>query len=327
MKVVVTGGAGYIGSHAVYALIDKGYEVVIIDNLSRGYKANIHPKAKFYKADLRDVKDIKAIFDKEGKIDGIMHFAGYIVVPESVEKPLMYFNNNVYAVEKLLEAADHGKINNIIFSSTAAVYGEPKVIPIKESDIKEPVNPYGESKLAAESLIRGWTKARNKNHVIFRYFNVAGTHQSGKIGIRGFGLTHLLPSVIESALGIREKFIAMGTDYDTKDGSCIRDFIHVNDLVAAHIQGLEWSIKNKKSGIFNLGSGEGYSVLEVLKTANKTLGFEIPSEMGDRRPGDPAELLADITQATKILKWKTKEPLEVMISTEYEFRKSLKNNV
>ncbi len=323
MKVVVTGGAGYIGSHAVYALIEKGHEVVIIDNLSRGYKENIHPKAKFYEADLRDVEIIKEIFNKEGKIDGIMHFAGYIVVPESVDKPLMYFNNNVYSVEKLLEAADHANIDHIVFSSTAAVYGEPKRVPIKEDDVKEPVNPYGESKLAAEALIRGWTKARNKNHVIFRYFNVAGTHPSGQIGIRGRGLTHLLPSVIEAAIGVREKFVAMGTDYPTKDGSCVRDFIHVNDLVEAHIKGLEWSIGNKESGIFNLGSGSGYSVLEVLETANKTLGFEIPSELGGRRAGDPAKLLADVSNAAQTLKWKTEQPLEVMIKTEYEFRKKL----
>ncbi len=325
MKVVVTGGAGYIGSHAVYALIEKGYEVVIIDNLSRGYKANIHPKAKFYEADLRNVEDIKTIFDKEGKIDGIMHFAGYIVVPESVEKPLMYFNNNVYSVEKLLEAADHANIDHIVFSSTAAVYGEPKVIPIKEGDVKEPVNPYGESKLAAEALIRGWTKARDKNHVIFRYFNVAGTHSSGNIGIRGKGLTHLLPCVIEAAIGKRATFDVMGTDYETRDGSCIRDFIHVNDLVAAHIKGLEWSIENEESGIFNLGSASGYSVLEVLNEAIQELDINIPNKHTERRQGDPAMLLANIERATNILKWKPTQPLKTMIRTEYNFRKRLKD--
>ncbi|CAM9154554.1 UDP-glucose 4-epimerase GalE [Mycoplasma marinum] len=324
MKVVVTGGAGYIGSHAVYSLIEKGNQVVIIDNLSRGYMENVHPDATFYNADIRDVETIKGIFKKEGKIDGIMHFAGYIVVPESVEKPLMYFNNNTYSVEKLLEAADDAGIKNVVFSSTAAVYGETSGAPIKESDTKTPVNPYGESKLAAEAIIRGWTKARGTNHVIFRYFNVAGAHPSGKIGIRGKGLTHLLPSVIEGALGIREKFVAMGTDYPTRDGSCIRDFIHVMDLVEAHIIGLEWSIKNKESNIFNLGSGSGHSVLEVLNTAIKELEIAIPNEMGDRRAGDPAELLADVSNARDVLGWKTKQPLDVMIRSEYDFRKKLK---
>ncbi|TCG11602.1 UDP-glucose 4-epimerase GalE [Mycoplasma todarodis] len=325
MKVVVTGGAGYIGSHAVYALIEKGYEVVIIDNLSRGYKENVHPEAKFYEVDLRDVEEVKNVFDKEGKIDGIMHFAGYIVVPESVEKPLMYFNNNVYSVEKLLEAADHANINNIVFSSTAAVYGEPKVVPIKEGDVKEPVNPYGESKLAAEALIRGWTKARSKNHVIFRYFNVAGTHPSGKIGIRGRGLTHLLPCVIEAAIGKREMFDVMGTDYNTRDGSCIRDFIHVVDLVEAHIKGLEWSIKNKQSGIFNLGSGTGYSVLEVLNEAIKELNIDIPNKLVGRRKGDPATLLANVDNAAKTLGWATTQQLKTMIKSEYNFRKELED--
>ncbi len=327
MKVVVTGGAGYIGSHAVFALIEKGHEVVIIDNLSRGYIENVHKKANFYKADIRNVEEIKAIFKKEGKIDGIMHFAGYIIVPESVKKPLMYFNNNTFSVEKLLEAADDANIKHIVFSSTAAVYGETDGNPIKESNIKIPVNPYGESKLAAEALIRSWTNARGTNHVIFRYFNVAGTHPSGKIGIRGKGLTHLLPSVIESALGIRNKFIVMGTDYDTRDGSCIRDFIHVNDLVEAHIKGLEWSIKTNQSNIFNLGSGSGYSVMEVLNTAIDELKIDIPNEMGLRRAGDPAKLLANVKHVDKILGWKTKQSLKVMIKSEYEFRKKIKNNV
>ncbi|MGL4342973.1 MAG: UDP-glucose 4-epimerase GalE [Metamycoplasmataceae bacterium] len=322
MKVLVTGGAGYIGSHAVFLLIEKGYEVIIVDNLSKGFLSNLHPQAKFYKGDIRDEKLIRKIFLEEKNIESIMHFAGLIIVPESVKKPIEYFDNNTNGVMVLLNVAKDFDVKTFIFSSTAAVYGEPKKLPILENDEKSPINPYGDSKLAAESLIKNWAKAYNRNYVIFRYFNVAGAHPSGKIGVKGEALTHLLPLVINSAINQEITFQVMGTDYDTKDGSCIRDFVHVDDLVLSHVLGMEWSLKNKKSDIFNLGSGGGYSVLEVLNSAQKFLNINIPNKQSPRRMGDPAKLFADTTKAKKILNWTPSKNLQEIILSEYNFRKN-----
>ena len=323
MKVLVTGGAGYIGSHATFMLIEKGYDVVVIDNLEKGFDSNIHPKAKFYNVDIRNKKEIENVFKIEKNIEAIMHFAGLIVVPESVEKPIEYFDVNTNGVLSLLDIAKQYDVKTFVFSSTAAVYGEPKKVPIKEEDIKEPINPYGESKLAAEALIRSWAKAYNRNYVIFRYFNVAGAHESGQIGIKGKGLTHLLPLVISAALE-NKTFNIFGNDYDTKDGTCIRDFVHVNDLVNAHILGMEWSIKNNESDIFNLGTGEGYSVKEVFEKAKEVLNIDIKHINAPRRAGDPAKLYSNVSKAKEKLNWKTKYSLEQIIKSEYEFRKKLK---
>lgn len=323
-KILVTGGAGYIGSHAVYLLIEKGYDVVIIDNLSKGFKSNLHPQATFYNADITDEQEVNKVFFKEKNIKAIMNFAGLIIVPESVLEPIKYFNNNTHGVEILLKVASNFNIKYFVFSSTAAVYGEPKHVPILEEDIKNPINPYGDSKLAAEAIVRGWAKATNSNYVIFRYFNVAGAHKSGKIGIKGESLTHLLPCVIKSALD-KNVFNVMGIDYETKDGSCIRDFVHVVDLVEAHIIGLEWSMKTNNSDIFNLGSGEGYSVLEVLDESISVLKIDIPNSIVGRRDGDPAKLYANTEKIKKILKWKPQLSLKEMIVSEYKFRKNNKN--
>lgn len=325
MKVLVTGGAGYIGSHAVFQLIKKGYEVVVVDNLCKGFESNLHPDAKFYNVDIRDTEGIKNIFLNEKNIEAIMHFAGLIVVPESVEKPLEYFDVNVNGVLNLLSIAKEHDLKTFIFSSTAAVYGNPKNIPIKEDDIKEPINPYGESKLSAEYLIKSWAKAYDRNYVIFRYFNVAGADESGKIGIKSGKPTHLLPLVISSAIDSNKVFKIFGNDYNTNDGTCIRDFVHVNDLVNAHVLGMEWSIKNNKSNIFNLGSGKGFSVKEILDESIKTLNIDIKWEIHSRRKGDPAILCSDVSNAKKNLGWKTNYSLEEMILSEYKFRKSLKN--
>lgn len=321
MKILVTGGAGYIGSHATYELIEKGHEVVIVDNLCKGFKSNVHPDAKFYEIDLRDKEKLIEVFKKEQNIEAVMHFAGFIVVPESVSQPLEYFNNNVYSVEVLLAVMNQFDVKTIVFSSTAAVYGEPKKIPITEDDETKPINPYGESKLAAEALIRGWANAYNGNYVILRYFNVAGANKNGKIGIKGKVLTHLVPVVINSALDTNKVMNVFGNDYNTRDGSCIRDFIHVVDLVNAHIVGLEWAHKNKKSSIFNLGSSTGYSVLEVLNEAKKTLNIDIKSQIAPRRDGDPASLLASTEKINKVLNWKTEIPLSEIIKSEFEFRR------
>lgn len=325
MKILVTGGAGYIGSHAVYLLIEKGYEVVIIDNLSKGFKSNLHPQASFYKVDITDEKKVSEVFLKEKNIKAIMNFAGLIIVPESVLEPIKYFNNNTHGVEILLKVASIQNIKYFVFSSTAAVYGEPKHVPILETDLKEPINPYGESKLAAEAIIRGWALATESNYVIFRYFNVAGAHESGEIGVKGESLTHLLPCVIQSAIE-KNTFKIMGTNYETKDGTCIRDFVHVVDLVEAHIMGLEWSIKNNKSNIFNLGSGNGYSVLEVLNESIKTLKIDIPNKIVERRKGDPEKLYANTKKVKEILEWCPKLSLKDMVLSEYKFRKNNKKH-
>lgn len=325
MKILVTGGAGYIGSHAVYLLIEKGYEVVIIDNLSKGFKSNLHPQASFYKVDITDEKKVSEVFLKEKNIKAIMNFAGLIIVPESVLEPIKYFNNNTHGVEILLKVASIQNIKYFVFSSTAAVYGEPKHVPILETDLKEPINPYGESKLAAEAIIRGWALATESNYVIFRYFNVAGAHESGEIGVKGESLTHLLPCVIQSAIE-KNTFKIMGKNYETKDGTCIRDFVHVVDLVEAHIMGLEWSIKNNKSNIFNLGSGNGYSVLEVLNESIKTLKIDIPNKIVERRKGDPEKLYANTKKVKEILEWCPKLSLKDMVLSEYKFRKNNKKH-
>lgn len=324
MKVLVTGGAGYIGAHAVYLLIEKGYDVVIIDNLSKGFESNIHPNAKFYQIDIRDKEGVNKVFEQEKNIEVIMHFAGLIVVPESVEKPLEYFDVNTNGVWNLLNVAKNYHIKSFIFSSTAAVYGEPKSIPIHEDDIKNPINPYGQSKLAAEFLIQSWAKTFNCQYVIFRYFNVAGAHKSGKIGVKGKTLTHLLPLVITSALDLSKTFYIFGNDYQTKDGTCIRDFVHVNDLVNAHVLGMEWSLKNQKSDIFNLGTSNGFSVKEVLDQTIQTLKIDINYQVGPRRAGDPAKLFSNNEKATTILKWKPSYSLEEIIKSEYQFRKNNK---
>lgn len=322
MKILVTGGAGYIGSHAVYSLIEKGHDVIIIDNLCTGFKSNIHPKATLYVCDIRDEGALNNIFEKEKNINAIMHFAGLIVVSESVKNPLPYFSNNTHGVEILLKVATKFKVKNFVFSSTAAIYGNPKQSPILETDIKEPINPYGDSKLAAESIIKWWAKSTNSNYIIFRYFNVAGIHENGIIGVKGETVTHLLPCIIKSAID-KSVFTIMGSNYETKDGTCVRDFVHVVDLVEAHIIGLEWIVKNNVSDTFNLGSGNGYSVLEVLKKSIEVLGIEIKNQIGPNRDGDPAILYANTQKIQQILKWKPRYSLNEIILSEYEFRKKL----
>ena len=320
MKVLVTGGAGYIGSHAVEELIAQGYQVVVIDNLTTGFQSNVHPEAKYYEVDLRNETALYDVFATEKNIGAIMHFAGAIVVSESVAEPLKYYDNNVHAVQVLLSVARAFKIKYFIFSSTAAVYGEPVQIPIKESDPKEPINPYGSSKLAAEWLVQAWAEAYKSHYVIFRYFNVAGAHENGLIGIKNQHLSHLVPVILDAALK-NQQFLIYGQDYPTKDGTCIRDFIHVVDLVKAHILGLEWALKNQQSEIFNLGSATGYSVWEVYQTAQEVLNQNIKHLAVKRRPGDPTILLANVEKAKAILNWVPNKTLDEIIASEWNFRK------
>jgi len=324
MKICVVGGAGYIGSHAVYELIRDGHEVVVIDNLSTGDKNMVHKDAKFYLGDITKENELAVIFKQECEIkpfDVVMHFAAKLIVPESLEQPLEYYHNNVEGVRILLSVMKDFSIKNIVFSSTAAVYGEP-VNPIcSEDNITEPVNPYGETKLATERLIKWVCKRYNMNYCIFRYFNVAGADESLEIGLNKDNLTHIIPITVQTALGIREKMIVFGNDYDTPDGTCVRDYIHVSDLAYAHVLGSKYLVNNNKSLLVNLGSNEGYSVLEVIKEVEKH--YKVNYEIGERRAGDPAKLIASNNKAKEILGWNPKRNLSDIIKSDIEYRKKL----
>lgn len=321
MRVLVVGGAGYIGSHTVYELIKDGQEVVILDNLSSGYMELVHPEAKFYKGDIRIKQDIENVFKKE-KIDVVMHFAAKIVVPESVEIPLEYYYNNVEGVRVLLEVMKENDVKKIVFSSTAAVYGEASGI-CHEDDPTYPINPYGETKLATEKMIKWVSNAHGFTYVIFRYFNVAGADQSMKIGLMKDQLTHLIPVAIQGILGIRDHLTIYGNDYPTKDGTCIRDYIHVSDLAYAHVLGAHYLLQGGKSETMNLGSNAGYTVLEVSEAVNEIAPLKVV--IGLRRAGDPAELIASNDKAKRILGWSPKFNLKDIVRSDYNYRKKISN--
>ncbi|MGL4867460.1 MAG: UDP-glucose 4-epimerase GalE [Cetobacterium sp.] len=322
-NILVTGGAGYIGSHAVVELLDSGYEVIVLDNLENGYIELVDKRAKFYKGDIRDISSFEHIFI-ENKIDAVMNFAGYIKVGESVNEPNKYYLNNTYGVMNLIEVMKNNSVKNIIFSSTAAVYGDVKCDGLVYEDYPtNPINPYGASKLMAERVILDAAKAYGINYSIFRYFNVGGAHEKYEIGQKGEGVTALIPIILQTAKGEREKLSIYGNDYLTKDGTGIRDYIHVVDLVKAHIAALP-SLKNNISGIYNLGNGNGFSVLEMLNAAEKVIGVNINSEIIERRAGDPASVVASSQKAREILGWKP-EYVEVdkIISTAWNWYKKL----
>lgn len=302
MKILVLGGAGYIGSHAVYQLIDNGYEVVVADNLQTGHRDAIHPQAKFYEGDIRNREFLKTVFQNE-KIDGVIHFAANSLVGESMENPLKYYDNNVYGTQVLLEAMIEADVKYIVFSSTAATYGEPESVPITEDMETQPTNTYGETKLAMEKMMKWCEQAHGLNYVALRYFNVAGARSTGEIGEDHNPETHLIPLVLQTALGKREEITIFGDDYPTKDGTCIRDYIHVEDLIDAHILALQYLFDGGKSDVFNLGSNQGFSVKEIIDMAKKVTGKEIPAKIGDRRAGDPSVLIASSEKAKRILGW------------------------
>lgn len=302
MSILVTGGAGYIGSHAVYQLIDQGLDVVIVDNLQTGHRGAIHPKAKFYEGDLRDRDFMREVFRKES-IEGVIHFAANSLVGESMEKPLQYYDNNVYGTQILLESMIDAGVKYIVFSSTAATYGEPEAVPITEKMPTVPTNTYGETKLAMENMMKWCEQAHGIRFVSLRYFNVAGARSTGEIGEDHNPETHLIPVVLETALGKREKITIFGDDYPTKDGTCIRDYIHVEDLIDAHILALDYLKNGGQSDIFNLGSSQGFSVKEIVEMAREVTGKEIRAEIGPRRAGDPSILIASSEKAKKILGW------------------------
>lgn len=303
MTILVLGGAGYIGSHGVDQLIEKGYQVVVVDNLQTGHKEAIHKDARFYQGDIRDKTFLQGIFKKE-KIDGVLHFAANSLVGESMEQPLMYFNNNVYGTQVVLEVMEEFDVKKIVFSSSAATYGEAKVMPIAESAPTNPTNPYGETKLMMEKMLKWCDEAYQMNYVALRYFNVAGAKINGQIGEDHTPETHLIPLVLQTALGKRAQLSIFGNDYDTPDGTCIRDYVHVQDLIAAHILALEYLEAGNSSNIFNLGSSTGFSVQEIVEAARKITGKEIPTKVEARRAGDPSTLVATSQKAQEMLGWK-----------------------
>lgn len=304
MKIVVLGGAGYIGSHTVYELIDAGNDVIVIDNLETGHMEAVHEKAKFYKGDLRDRNFLDSVFDKEKGIDGVIHFAANSLVGESMVNPLKYYDNNRCGTKVLLESLVAHGINKVIFSSTAATYGEPESVPILETDTTKPTNTYGETKLSMEKMFHWTGVAHDLRYVSLRYFNACGAHESGKIGEDHHPETHLIPIILQVANGTREHISVFGDDYNTKDGSCVRDYIHVTDLAKAHILALEYLMKGNESNIFNLGNGIGFTVKEVIEVAKKVTGKDIPVVIEGRRAGDPATLIASSDKAKTILSWK-----------------------
>lgn len=302
MAIAVLGGAGYIGSHAVKQLVENDYDVIVIDNLLTGHREAINEKARFYEGDIRDKSFMREVFSKE-KIEGVVHFAASSLVGESVGNPLKYFNNNVFGTQITLEVMQEFGVKNIVFSSTAATYGEPEEVPIKETTATNPKNPYGESKLMMEKMMHWCDEAYGIKYVALRYFNVAGADLEAKIGEDHTPETHLVPIILQTALGQRTEITIFGEDYDTPDGTCIRDYVHVVDLSDAHVKALEYLKKTNESNIFNLGSSEGFSVKEMVEVAREVTGKEIPARIGERRAGDPAVLVASPEKAKNILGW------------------------
>ena len=324
-SILVLGGAGYIGSHTVYELIDAGKDVVVVDNLETGFRAAVHPKAKFYEGDIRNRAFIDSVFDKEN-IDGVIHFAASSQVGESMIKPLKYYSNNLCGTEVLLESMVAHGVDKIVFSYKAATYGEPERIPIMESDRTLPTNCYGETKLSMEKMFKWTANAYNLRFVSLRYFNACGAHPNGKIGEAHNPETHLIPLILQVPNEKREYISIFGTDYDTKDGTCVRDYIHVNDLAQAHILAVEYLMKGSKSDIFNLGNGVGFSVREVIEKAKEVTQKDIKVVEESRRSGDPAVLIASSDKAKTVLGWKPEyDDLGTIIKTAWKWHSTHPN--
>lgn len=320
MSVLVCGGAGYIGSHMVIELLEQGKDVIILDNLEKGHRSALLG-GKLYVGDLRDRSILNKVFS-ENNIEAVIDFAAYSLVGESMENPLKYFNNNVYGTISLLEAMKDYSVKYIVFSSTAATYGEPENIPIVEGDKTFPTNAYGESKLLVEKILKWCDSAYGIKHTILRYFNAAGAHINGKIGEDHSPESHLIPLILQVAQGKREKIMIFGDDYKTEDGTCIRDYIHVSDLASAHSLALQRLMRGEKSAIYNLGNGTGFSVKEVIEVTRKVTGHPIPAQVVERRAGDPAILIASSQKAINELGWNPKfNSLEVIIETAWNWHK------
>jgi UDP-glucose 4-epimerase len=321
MAVLVTGGAGYIGSHTVAALQERGEEIVIVDNLQQGHKEALLG-GKLYVGDLRDSDFLDTVF-KENSIDAVIHFAANSLVGESMKLPGKYYHNNVYGTLCLLEKMNEYGVNKIVFSSTAATYGEPENVPIDEYDRTLPTNAYGETKLAMEKMMKWFDVAHGIKYISLRYFNAAGAHDSGKIGEDHNPETHLVPIVLEAALGKRPHISVFGDDYATEDGTCIRDYIHVSDLADAHVLAVQKLRGGSESSVYNLGNGHGFSVKQVIEIARYVTGREIPAVIEPRRAGDPAVLVASSDRARKELGWNpTRSALENIIQSAWNWHVS-----
>ncbi len=319
-RVLVVGGAGYIGSHMVRMLLEQGFQPIVFDNLSTGHRDFVPPDVPFAQGDLRERPTIEKVF-KENQIDAVMHFAALSIVSESVRKPLQYEENNVKGCRNLLREILDAKIDKFIFSSSASVYGESKDEFLTEQSPTKPANPYGETKLAVENMLQTTSSKELFHYASLRYFNAAGAHASGEIGERHSPETHLIPNVLKAAAGGGDAMTVFGNDYPTPDGTCIRDYIHVEDLCRAHLLALHFLENEKRSEVFNLGSGCGFSVKEVIHTCEKITGRKIPHKIGPRRAGDPARLVAGAEKAKKMLDWSPKFGLEEMIETAWEWER------
>jgi UDP-glucose 4-epimerase len=320
MKVLVLGGAGYIGSHTVYRLIEEGNEVVVFDNLETGHIEAVHPQARFYQGDLRTRSDIDLLLEREKDIDAVIHFAANSLVGESMTNPLKYYDNNLCGTKVLLEFLVAHGIDKVVFSSTAATYGEPQRTPIEETDPTNPTNCYGETKKAMERMFYWTSRAHGLRFVSLRYFNACGAHSSGQIGEAHHPETHLIPIILQAAQGVRDHISVFGTDYPTPDGTCIRDYIHVTDLAQAHILAVKYLLGGGESDIFNLGNGVGFSVKEVIEKAREVTGREIKVVYEERRAGDPAVLIASSEKAKKVLGWKPEfADLSVIIDSAWKW--------
>jgi UDP-glucose 4-epimerase len=320
-NILVAGGAGYIGSHMVRLLLEAGYAPVVFDNLSTGHREFIPNDVVFIEGDLRNESDLKEVFDGHD-IDTVMHFASFIQVGESVKDPVKYYDNNVIACIKLLEAMLKKNVKKIVFSSTAAVYGDPEEVPVAETALLKPTNPYGRTKLMFEEILEDVRRAQGLDYISLRYFNVAGAHESGGIGENHDPETHLIPNILRSAKNGSVKFQVFGDDYSTPDGTCIRDYIHVVDLCKAHLLSLEY-LDKKGTEIFNLGSGNGFSVNEVVENVRKVTEKDIMVEIHERRAGDAGKLVACSDKAKDLLGWEPEYGLEDMIRTAWEWEQHI----
>lgn len=318
MAVLVTGGAGYIGSHTVAALKERGEEIVVVDNMQQGHREALLA-GKLYEGDLRDDDFMDSVF-RENQIDAVIHFAANSLVGESMKEPGKYYHNNVYGTLCLLEKMKQYNVDRIVFSSTAATYGEPENVPIDEYDRTLPTNAYGETKLAMEKMMKWYDVAHGIKYISLRYFNAAGAHESGTIGEDHSPETHLIPIVLEAALGKRPHISVFGEDYDTPDGTCIRDYIHVSDLADAHVLAVERLRGGADSSVYNLGNGTGFSVKEVIDIARSVTGRDIPAVMEPRRAGDPAVLVASSNRARQELGWNpSRNTLDQIIASAWQW--------
>ncbi|MFJ6969790.1 MAG: UDP-glucose 4-epimerase GalE [Ligilactobacillus salivarius] len=320
MSVLVLGGAGYIGSHTVDRLVEAGKDVVVVDSLVTGHLAAVRKEAKFYQGDLADKDFMRKVFTENPDIDAVIHFTAFSLVAESMKDPLKYFDNNTAGMVKLLEVMNEFDIKYIVFSSTAATYGIPEKMPIYEDDPQLPINPYGESKLMMEKIMRWADEAYGIKFVALRYFNVAGAKPDGSIGEDHHPETHLLPIVLQVAMGEREKLQIFGDDYNTPDGTNVRDYVHPFDLADAHILAVDYLRNGNESSAFNLGSSTGFSNLEIVKAAREVTGKEIPAEIAARRGGDPDTLIAASEKARKVLGWKPEfDDIHKIIETAWKW--------